>query len=615
MQTSTSTQKDLENHSAKLPAWDNSSEYEALHSPSFNKDLEEVDETLKKIEKLNEDLKLLLAKSNFEAGEKKILIKGLQDIAHLHEKGVILLGNLSTYANCEASLDSKNEAALKFNSKAQLLWARLSSALVPQEVFLKQCDESLLHEFLQAPHTQKASFMWNYERRLKPYLLSAEEEKTISDLLPFSHGGWGELYDQIAGSLRVKTAQGEIGVAQAAGILRGADEKARKDAWEGLQAAWKSAEVPCSILINNLVGYRLEMYKKRSHTQNMDFMIEPLNQSRIEAATLKAMMSTVEKNIEIPRRALRAMAKALNKPKIDPWDILAPSPRLGASSHYPFAEGLAMVRDSFASIDPKMSEFVDTMAKNNWLEARILPNKGPGAYCTGFKKSKTPRVFQSYMGSLKDISTLAHELGHAYHSWVMRDLSIFESQYPMTVAETASTFAETLLSERLVAKAQGDEKFTIAWEEASDAVSLLINIPARFEFEKSFYEARQNGALSASELSALTDKAWRKWYGEELSKTEEQYWMTKMHFNFSDISFYNYPYTFGYLFSLGIYAMKEKLGEKFHQAYVDLLRDSGRMSAEDLVQKHLGADIRQTQFWQDSINIVEKKVADFEKLV
>jgi oligoendopeptidase F len=185
----------------------------------------------------------------------------------------------------------------------------------------------------------------------------------------------------------------------------------------------------------------------------------------------------------------------------------------------------------------------------------------------------------------------------------------------MTVAETASTFAETLLAERLLEKAQGDEKFTLAWEEASDAASLLINIPARFEFEKNFYEARANGPLSPTELNAMTDQAWRKWYGEELSKTEEQYWMTKMHFNFSGISFYNYPYTFGYLFSLGIYATKEKLGAKFHQAYVDLLRDSGRMTVEDLIQKHLGADIRQSQFWQDSLDIVAKKVAAFEELV
>jgi len=108
----------------------------------------------------------------------------------------------------------------------------------------------------------------------------------------------------------------------------------------------------------------------------MHFLDKPLNESRIDEATLNAMMSTVQKNIEVPRRALRAMAKALKKPKIDPWDTLAPSPRLGAGSNYSFTEGLAMVRDSFASIDPKMGEFVDTMAKNGWLEARILPNKG-----------------------------------------------------------------------------------------------------------------------------------------------------------------------------------------------------------------------------------------------
>ncbi|MBC7370425.1 MAG: hypothetical protein H7326_02605, partial [Bdellovibrionaceae bacterium] len=238
-----------------------------------------------------------------------------------------------------------------------------------------------------------------------------------------------------------------------------------------------------------------------------------------------------------------------------------------------------------------------------------------GAHCTGFLKSNSPRVFQSYLGTMKDVTTLAHELGHAYHSWVMRDLPFAQKDYPMTLAETASIFSETLLAEQISAKADAAGKFGVAWENAADAATLLLNIPFRFEFEKSLHEARAKGSLSPAELTEMTESAWSKWFGDRMTQPESRYWMTKMHFSIAGISFYNYPYTFGYLFALGIYSQREKLGAKFHQAYVDILRDTGRMSAEDLIQKHLGMDIRQKQFWLDSLKIVELKVLEFEKML
>lgn len=219
------------------------------------------------------------------------------------------------------------------------------------------------------------------------------------------------------------------------------------------------------------------------------------------------------------------------------------------------------------------------------------------------------------MGSLEDTSTLAHELGHAYHSWVMRDLPTMQQDYPMTLAETASIFAETALSDSLMKTGSPEMKFEICWSSVVDATSLLLNIPSRFEFEKMFYEARPNGFVSPRELTEMTDKAWRKWFGDDLSQTESRYWMTKLHFSISSVSFYNFPYSFGYLFSLGIYSRREELGDRFAQAYRDILRDTGRMTAEDVIQKHLGEDIRKPEFWLKSLAIVEEKVARFEKLL
>jgi oligoendopeptidase F len=592
----------------QLPAWNNSSEYQEIASADYVKDYEEVQNLTRQMEELSSQLSLAKATEQ---------VKVLQQAAPVYEKVTVLLANLSTYTYSEKSLDSKNELAKKWGSKIQQAWSTFSVVFKPFESLLIKMDEVSFQDYLKSPQTQDQAFSWGYQRRLKSFLLSNEEEKTLEQFSSFGKRNWGELYSSMSGSLKVHlpSTKTEIGLAEAAGRLRGGTEAQRKEVWEGIQAAWKTIEIPCASVLNNLSGYRLEEYKKRSHTHKLHFLDTPLFEARIEAKTLESMMSAVQERIAVPRRALKSIAKALGKNKLDPWDLQAPAPIAGQDQPVAFSEAIAMIRDAFGSVNPKMGEFVDMMVEKNWIDARVLPNKSPGAYCTGFAKSRTPRVFQTYMGSMKDISTLAHELGHAYHGWVLRELPRAQTEYPMTLAETASIFSETLLSERLFEKAGEAEKFVLGWENAFDAVALLVNIPARFDFEKSLYEAREKGPLSAQELNTLTRQAWEKWYGDTMSSYEDQFWMTKLHFSIAGISFYNYPYTFGYLFGLGIYAQKDKLGDKFHEAYVNILKDTGRMTAEDLIQKHLGMDIRQPKFWLDSLDMVEKKIEQFEKMI
>lgn len=592
----------------QLPAWDNSSEYQAIGSADYVKHFEEVQSITKEIEALSEKL---------TSNDRGLLIKTLQQVTPLKERAELLLWNLNTYTYSEKSLDSKNDLAKKWASQIQQASSLLSVAFQGFENALIKGDESFFQEYLKSPATQDGAFLWSDRRKLKDFMLSTDEEKVLEQFSTFGLHNWGQLYSSMSGALKVDlpSTKTQIGLAEAAGRLRAGTDTQRKEVWDGIQAAWKGIEIPCSSVLNSISGYRLDEYTKRSHTKKMHFLDIPLYQARIEAKTLESMMSAVQERITVPRRALKSIAKALGKSKLDPWDLQASAPVEGEDKPIPFKDAVMMIRDAFASVDKKMGEFVDMMVDKNWIDARVLPNKSPGAYCTGFPISKTPRVFQTYMGSMKDVSTLAHELGHAYHSWVLRDLPMMQTHYPMTLAETASIFSETLLAERLFEKAGEKEKFVLAWENAFDAAGLLLNVPARFEFEKSLYEAREKGALSAKELNELTNKAWEKWYGDTLNSYEEQFWMTKLHFSISGISFYNYPYTFGYLFGLGIYAQKDKLGDKFHEAYVNILRDTGRMSAEDLIQKHLGMDIRQPKFWFDSLDMVEKKIEQFEKMV
>ena len=255
----------------------------------------------------------------------------------------------------------------------------------------------------------------------------------------------------------------------------------------------------------------------------------------------------------------------------------------------------------------------------------MLASKRPGAYCTRFAKSRSPRVFLTYRGSLSDVFTLAHELGHAYHGKLLAELPLPETHYPMNLAETASTFAETALGDYLSspvasrfssgAAPVGDETLLeLAWSDAQDAATFLLNIPARFAFEKRLYELRAEKPLAPAALSDLMRGAWEEYYGDSLSGYDSGFWRSKLHYYMTDISFYNFPYTFGYLFSLGIYARREKLGASFHPAYAALLRDAGRMETEELAKKHLGVDLGKPDFWRESVAIVSKKVERFEAL-
>src|SRR5262249_21319857 len=232
----------------------------------------------------------------------------------------------------------------------------------------------------------------------------------------------------------------------------------------------------------------------------------------------------------------------------------------------------------------------------------VSSRKRPGAYCTGFEKSRTPRVYMTYQGSTSDVITLAHELGHAFHSWVMRDLPQSQLSYGMSLAETASTFGEPAVRDALLTRAgSARERFDIMWEEVAAIATFMLNIPTRFAFEKAFYEKRDERPLRAGELEALMSTAWQEWYGDACSEPDPMFWASKLHFYISGLSFYNFPYLFGYLFSMGVYLRRASSGADFYDRYVALLRDTGRMTAEDLARVHLAAALDAPLFWRTTI--------------
>lgn len=600
------------------PAWANNSEYPSITSNEFARDLVLVDQLIQQIEELARAL-LPLPDSPPRASEAVTL---LRTHSEYEEQARTLLANLITYVDCERSIDGRNSEAVRTHSLLAKRLAKLNSAVARAQLFLVHAPEALINEYLDHPRTRAQEFLLAENRKLAATRLSESEETLFEQMRPHGIDAWGNLYSQISTGLRctLESPDGKletVGLAEATGVLRESSEPRRRSAWYGIQAAWKTHEESCAAILNGLAGWRLEEYQRRARGQKSDFLAKPIHRARIKRETLDTMMAVVGESREIGQRAIKAMARGFGKKHLDPWDLTAPAP---FAAQIPvkrtFKEGLRLVREAFGEIDSSMADFIDTIVKNRWLEGRVLPHKQHGAYCTLFPKSRTPRVFQTFMGSLADIRVLAHELGHAYHAWAMRDLPLSQLDYPMTLAETASIFAETAFADCLVRDGHASVKNEISWQNAESAIGFLLNIPARFDFESSFYERRQSSAyVTAAELGELTETAWRKWYGTTLSETERQYWMTKMHFSFSSISFYNFPYTFGYLYSLGLYARRAELGAGFFPVYRELLRDTGRMSSEELTLRHLGDDLTRPEFWRRCLRIVEAQVADFERLV
>jgi len=592
------------------PSWDLSIAYQNLSDPKISDDIQRIESTIKQL--------------NNSASDS---IAALQNALLLLQKSSVTLSTISNYASCRSAVDAQNPGAKNLAVRMDKLGAALTQSFSPYQDKIVTLEAEQFVELIngnkESGSLSSFKFKLEQDRLLINQRLSVAEEQLLTAMNVDGRNAWGRLYNNLTGALDVTLilddgSQENMGLATAASLLYGGDEKRRKPAWQAIRALMKTHQQSIAAILNALAGSRLSEYEKRSHTENVHFLDPSLHNSRIEKSTLDALMQVAYKNRNVGQKAGLLMAKLFNTQTLQPWDELASMPAIEGevASHYSFDEAITIIRDAFAGIDEEMGEFVDMMVEQKLIDAAPQNNKRLGAFCSKFADTRTPLVFMTWGNSMSDLLTLAHELGHAFHNWVLKDLPIAQSYYPMTLAETASIFAENVVRDALMEKAKSDhDKRLMLWEEAQSALALIINIPVRFDFEKTFYEQRSEGELTPEQLSELMDKTWSKWYGTSSAQSNEMFWASKLHFSIASVSFYNYPYLFGYLFSIGVYAQREAKGANFYEDYKALLLDTGRMSAEQLVEKHLGMDIRQAKFWQQSLDRVDQQLEKFSLLV
>ncbi|MGR5529447.1 M3 family oligoendopeptidase [Vibrio alfacsensis] len=591
------------------PSWDLSIVYNDLADPRIQDDIALVEQCIDLLNKQSTDCQS---------------VDVMQNAILTSEAASRLAGTIANFANCYSSVDATNAEAKALLGRMTRLFSELSQAFSAFDLTLTHADEEFIARVLdhENPDISGQAFSILNLRKLADSRLSTEEEKLLAAMSVDGKSAWGKLYDNLTGSLKVKLeyADGnseELGFSQAASILYGSEFERQEAAWKGVQSAMATHRESFSAILNALSGWRLTENKKRSTKHDVHFLDPSLHGSRIKAETLDAMMKVAKDSRGVGQKAGLLMAKVHGLDEMKPWNHLAAMPALsGEAKVYGFDEAIDVICEAFETVNPEMSEFVRMMVKNGWIDAAPNANKRLGAYCTKLPATRTPLVFMTWSGSRSDLMTLAHELGHAFHNWVIRDLPLCQTYYPMTLAETASIFAENIVRDHLISKAESvDDKLEMLWEELSSALALMINIPVRYEFEKAFYERRQNGELTADDFCELMSETWKEWYGDVMSEADPYFWASKLHFSISGVSFYNYPYLFGFLFSKGIYAQRESKGESFYGDYVALLRDTGNMMAEDVVTKHLSMDLTQPEFWQQSVELVRDKVDEFERLL
>ncbi|MFB5190170.1 M3 family oligoendopeptidase [Alicyclobacillus fastidiosus] len=531
----------------------------------------------------------------------------MQDIAaRVREAGA--------FVSCLNAQNVKDTEAKRLGGRLNALRAEYVKALTTLDDTLVHLPEDQYAKLLQEPDINQLRFVLAERKRRALDKLPAEKEALAAALSVDGYTAWSELYDTIVGRMTIPFEEGgqvtDLSVGQASNRLKMADRDGRERLFAKWEAAWADEAELFASTLNHLAGFRLNLYEARGWDSVLK---EPLDINRMSPATLDAMWGVIADNKAPFVEFLKAKANLLGVDQPTWSDVEAP---IGtATKTYTYEEARDFIVRHFRQFNPAMADFANMCFEQRWIEAEDRPGKRPGGFCTSFPVSAQTRIFVTFSGTASNVATLAHELGHAYHQHVMRGMPQLLTNYAMNVAETASTFAEMIVADASVKEARdAAEQLSLLEDKVGRSIAMFMNIHARFLFETRFYEARKQGLLDVRDLNQLMEEAQTEAFGGALSSFHPHFWASKLHFYITGTPFYNFPYTFGYLFSTGIYARAQQEGPSFAEKYVALLRDTASMQVEDLANKHLGVDLTKPDFWQSAVDLAASDARKFVEL-
>ena len=522
------------------------------------------------------------------------------------------LNQAGSFVGCLVSQNVKDDKALQLMAQIDQLGTRLGTLSTQFAATAAQQDDAAWTKLTTETEISSVAFHLNEERELARQKMSLELETLANELATDGYHAWDRLYGVMSGDKEVKFDDEPISLGQLQTKYEDdSDRTVRQRAFALFEESWKDLARNCALALNHQAGFRLTLYKHRGWDSVLQ---EPLQKNRFTADTLEAMWGVIDAKSTKLLDYFAAKAKLFGIEQLGWIDVAAPVGEV--TQTFTFEAAANFVIDNIHTFNPDIADYCRMAIDQRWVEAENRPGKRAGAYCTGLPLSKESRIFMTYNGSYNGMLTLAHELGHGYHSWVMRDLPYGARRYTMSVAETASTFNETLVRDASFNGAADDqERLNIMGTKLNDAAVFLMNIRARYDFERAFFEQRAKNNLSVDELNELMVSAQKTAYKDGLADYHPLFWASKLHFYITRAPFYNFPYTFGYLFSNGVYAQALAEGKAFSDRYIALLRDTGSMNTEDLAKTHLGLDLTQSEFWETAVDRVLADVDEFVALV
>ena len=529
------------------------------------------------------------------------------------------LRTLNVFVNALTSADYTNPTYRPYQSKLDNLSMDYQNILDTFSRSLATLGTDTFAKFQAHEDIAPIAFYVAELRQSASRMLDPQTERLMNELQLDGLTAWSSHYDTISATLNMPFTKPDgttdtISAGQALNLVDShPDNAVRAQLMDGYEDMWSKADSLTADTLNHLAGSRLTNQKYHGYEDHLE---EPLEINRMSRETLNTMWKVVDNNKDMFTAFFARKAELLNLDGFGWQDQVAPLTKVGdfEPSEQTYDEIANFIVKNFGQYSPKMANFAQMALDKQWIEAEDRPGKQPGGWMDSLPDAHESRIFMTFTGSVNDASTLAHELGHAFHSSVLTDLPVWRDAYAMNIAETASTFAELLIADANIAAAQSDaEKVVLLDAKMTNPVSMFMNIRARYLFENAFYTERAEGYVPAERLNTLMTNAQNEAFNGLLTKTHPHFWSSKLHFYIDSVPFYNFPYTFGYLFSAGVYSWVQTQ-DNFEDAYIALLRDSAHMSIEDLAQKHLNVDLTQPDFWQAGADLIQKDINEFLRL-
>ena len=585
--------------------WNLTDIYPGYDSPEFIRDFESLSPMVEKMNNLAASLKSFV---------------DIVALVRLLEEYTIILDRIGSYSNYVFSTDTANQDASKYMYLVETLDAETSRTQVRMAAFLsKQAKAESIDKLAEMYGIGHYAYRLTHMAEEYEHLLSEDEETMVSMLSVTGSSAWAMMQDKLISNLTCEytdPATGEvrtIGINECRNLAYDAEENVRRAAYEAELKAYPKITESTAAALNSIKGEVNLLSKLRKFETPL---AQTLFDSAMSAKTLEAMFQAIEKNIDHLREYLKTKAKYMNREKGLPfYDLFAPVGKT-VDDEFTYDKAKSFVAENLGKFSTRMEAVARQAFDNEWIDVFPKEGKVSGAFCGDIYAIKQFRILLNYGNNLSDAITLAHELGHGYHSMQVMEEGILNSNYPMPLAETASTFCETIVTQAALESLPDEAKLRLVESSLQDSTQVVLDIYSRFLFERGVFESRQSHPLAVDELCELMLAAQKTAYGDGLDHglLHPYMWVIKPHYYSANVSYYNFPYAFGHLLANGLYKIYEEDPQAFGEKYDGFLRASGKMSIVDSC-KLLGVNVEDVAFWDSAMDMIKANIAKFNGLI